>query len=36
MHKTKLKQGAHIHQPTAWVAVCEPLALLEVCLMHIE
>ena len=27
MHKTKLKQGAHIHQPTAWVGVCVPLAL---------
>ena len=27
MHKTKLKQGAHIHQPTAWVGECVPLAL---------
>ena len=32
MHKTKLKQGAHTHQPTAWVGVCVPLA--KVCLMH--
>ena len=27
MHKTKLKQRVHTHQPTAWVAVCEPLTL---------
>ena len=27
MHMTKLKQGAHTHQPTAWVGVSVPLAL---------
>ena len=32
MHKTKLKQGVHTHQPTAWVGICVPLA--KVCLMH--